>query len=131
MGDFWQAAAAAMISVIAVLTISKRCKDISQLLTVAVCVMMTLTAMSYLKPVVEFIRQLQSIAALDNEQMLIMLKSVGICVVGHIAASICADSGNAALGKSLQLLSASVILWLSLPMMTQLLQLLQQIMGEL
>jgi stage III sporulation protein AD len=91
--------------------------------------MVGVLALTYLQPVVDFIRQLQATAQLDDGMLEILLKAVGIGLIGEIASLICADTGNAALGKSLQLLSAAVILWLSLPLLTQLLELLQQILG--
>jgi stage III sporulation protein AD len=92
--------------------------------------MVGVLAFTYLKPVVDFIHTLQDTAQLDDAMLEILLKAVGIGLVGEIASLICTDTGNAALGKSLQMLSAAVILWLSLPLLTQLLELLQQILGE-
>lgn len=92
--------------------------------------MVGVLALSYLQPVVDFIRQLQTTAQLDDGMLEILLKTMGIGLIGEIAGLICADTGNSALGKSLQMLSAAVILWLSLPLLTQLLELLQQILGE-
>jgi hypothetical protein len=44
---------------------------------------------------------------------------------------VCADAGNASLGKVLQILASAVILWLSLPVFTALIELIQKILGEL
>ena len=59
-----------------------------------------------------------------------MLKAVGIGVISEIAVLICQDSGNAALGKGLQLLATIVVLWLALPLMQGLLELVQKILGD-
>ena len=67
---------------------------------------------------------------MDSQLLQVILKSVGIALVSEIAMMVCADSGNAALGKALQLMSTGVILWLSLPLMKSLLQLVQRIVGE-
>ena len=130
MTAFWQGAAAVLLTVVLCLAIGKQGKEAGLLLTLAVCCMVGALALSYLQPVVEFVRQLQSLGQLDNGMLEILLKTVGIGLIGEIASLICADAGNAALGKSLQLLSAATILWLSIPLLTQLLELLQQILGE-
>lgn len=130
MTHFWQGAAAVLLTVILGLALGKQGKEAGLLLTLAVCCMVGVLALSYLQPVVDFIRQLQTTAQLDDGMLEILLKTMGIGLIGEIAGLICADTGNSALGKSLQMLSAAVILWLSLPLLTQLLELLQQILGE-
>ncbi len=119
-----------LLAVILTLALGSNGKQSAMLLTIAVCCMIGVVAMSYLKPVLDFIRQLQAVAQFDNEMLEILLKVVGIGIVGQVASLICTDAGSAALGKSLQLLSSGVILWLSLPLLTGLLELVQQILGE-
>ena len=68
---------------------------------------------------------------LDSGTLRILLKAVGIGLVSEIAALVCADAGNSSLGKTVQLLGSAVILWLSLPLFTMLIELLQRIMGAL
>ena len=130
MTAYWQGAAAVLLTVILVLALGRQGKEAGLLLTLAVCCMVCVLALSYLRPVVEFIHQLQSIGQLDSAMLEILLKAAGIGLIGEIASLICADAGNAARGKALQLLSAAVILWLAIPLLTQLIELLQQILGE-
>lgn len=130
MTAFWQGAAAVLLAVVLGLALGKQGKEASLLLTLAVCCMVGCLAMTYLNPVVDFIQRLQEVAQLDGGMLEILLKAVGIGMIGEISSLICADSGNAALGKALQLLSAAVILWLSIPLLSQLLELLQDILGE-
>ena len=130
MTAFWQGAAAVLLAVVLGLALGKQGKEASLLLTLAVCCMVSCLAMTYLNPVVDFIQRLQEVAQLDGGMLEILLKAVGIGMIGEISSLICADSGNAALGKALQLLSAAVILWLSIPLLSQLLELLQDILGE-
>lgn len=131
MGRFWQLTAGVLLAVILGLVVAKHSKDISLALILAVCVMVLLGMIPYLEPVLDFIRQLQEVGQLDSTMTGIMLKAVGIGLVTEIAVLICNDSGNAALGKALQILSSVVILWLSLPLMRSLLETIQKIMGEL
>lgn len=130
MTHFWQGSAAVLLTIILGLALGKQGKEAGLLLTLAVCCMVGVLALTYLQPVIEFVRQLQATAMLDSGMLEILLKAVGIGLVGEIAGLICADTGNSALGKSLQMLSAAVILWLSLPLLTELLELVQQILGE-
>lgn len=127
---FWKGIGGVLIAVILGLALGKNGKETGLLLTLGVCCMVAVGALSYLSPVINFVRQLQSLGQLDSQMLGILLKAVGIGLIGEIASLICIDAGNAALGKTLQLLTSSVILWLSLPLMSQLLELLQEILGE-
>ena len=86
--------------------------------------------MAYLKPVIAFIQQLRSVGNLDSEMLAVLLKVVGTAMIGEIAALVCVDAGNAAMGKALQILTVATILWLSLPMFTALLDLVETILGN-
>lgn len=130
MGGFWQGAAAVLLAVVLMLALGKQGKEAGLLLTLAVCCMLGVLALSYLEPVVALVHRLQDMTGLDSEMLQILLKAVGIGIIGEIVGLICTDAGNAALGKALQLLSAAVILWLSIPLINALLELLQEMLGE-
>ena len=129
MTQFWQGAALVLLTVILALALGKQGKETALLITLAACCAVCCFAISYLKPVMEFIEKLRIVGDLDSESLKIMLKTVGIGLTGQIAGMVCADSGNSALAKALQILSAAVILWLSLPLMTRLLELVEEILG--
>ena len=120
----------ALITVILGLTLRQQGKDVALLLSIAVCCMVIAAGISYLSPVLDFIRQLQENTGIDPQFVRILLKSVGIGLIAEIAGLICTDAGNAALGKTIQILSTAVILWLALPLMGALLELVRKIMEE-
>ena len=127
---FIKVSSGVMIAVILILAIPSDRKEFGLLLSMTVCVAVAIIAVSYLKPVISFVRQLQEVGNLDPDVLKIMLKAVGIGIVGEIAAMICKDSGNGSLGKTLQYLSATMMIWLSLPLFTSLLNLLQRMLGK-
>ena len=86
---------------------------------------------AYLEPVIDFVQAAMTMGQLRGDLLKPILKAAGIGIVAEIAGLICTDSGNAALGKSIQLLSAAVILWLSLPLLQSLLELMQRMLGTL
>ncbi len=130
MEKYFQALAAVLLAVILILTLQKQGKETALLLSVLVCCMAGVLAVSFVRPVLEFIRRLQTIAKLDEAMLRTLLKVVGIAITSEVAGLICSDAGNAALGKILQFLASSVILWLSLPMLTGLLELVEGILGS-
>ena len=129
MEPFWQWIAGAMLTVVLGIALSKQSKDIALILTMVVCCMILLAAVSYLQPVLGFIKRLQDMGQLDDKYGQILLKAVGIGLVTEFAVLICNDSGNSALGKSLQIAATVVVLWISLPLMESLLDLIERIMG--
>ena len=104
----------ALIAVILGLMLRQQGKDIALLLSTAVCCMVIAVGISYLTPVVDFLRELQANTGMDPAFIRIILKSVGIGLVAEIAGLICTDAGNAALAKTIQILATAVILWLAL-----------------
>ena len=123
-----KAAAGALISVVLGLVLSKHSKESALLLTVAVCCMIAAATLSYLSPALDFFQKLKIIGNLDPDILSVLLKSTGIALLSEITGLICVDAGNAALGKVLQLLAAAVILWLSIPLLNRLIELLENIL---
>jgi stage III sporulation protein AD len=78
-----------------------------------------------------FVENLQSVGGMNDEYLSILLKVVGIGFLAEITSLVCADAVNATLGKVLQILASCVILWLSLPLLNGLIELVQDILGEI
>ncbi len=131
MDIFIKSTAGVLIAIVLILTLSKQGKDISLLLTIAVCCMLVSTAIIYLKPVTDFLGRLQSIGQLDSETLTILMKAVGIGLLAEITGLICTDAGNASLGKALQLLATATILWMSIPLLNELIELIDKILGAI
>lgn len=123
-------AAAVLLAVVLGLSLGKQ-KDIGVLLTMAVCCMVAMIAISYLEPVLDFLRELETLGDLQGDMLGILLKAVGIGLVSEIAGLVCTDAGNGSLGKTLQMLGSAVILYLSLPIFTAMLELIREILREL
>jgi len=131
MTYFIKAAGLILIGVVLCLILSGQNKYFPALIAISVCCIVSVAALQYIRPVLDFFTQLQSVGNWDSELMRILIKAVGIGILSEITALICADSGNAALGKSLQILTTAVILWLSLPLFTGLLELVSQLLGKI
>lgn len=130
MDYFIKAVSAALLAVILGIVLSKQGKDAALLITLAACAMVLMLAASYLQPIVESMRKLQELGGVDKGLLEILMKILGIGLLGEITSMVCDDAGNAAVGKTVQLLTTAVILWLTIPMIEQLLDLLQSIVGE-
>lgn len=131
MDIFIKSTAGVLITIVLILALSKQGKDISLLLTIAVCCMLVSTAIIYLNPVTDFLDRLQSIGQLDSETLTILMKAVGIGLLAEITGLICTDAGNASLGKALQLLATATVLWMSIPLLNELIELIDKILGAI
>lgn len=117
-----------LIALVLSQVLSKQGKDFSLLVIVAVCCMVMTAAAVFIEHILDFFQRLQLLGQLNSEIMEILLKTVGIGLLTEMTVLICNDMGNAAMGKSLQLLATAAILWLSLPLFEELLQLLESVL---
>lgn len=131
MGLFWKAVGLILMALVLGLALGKKGEDFRVLLTAACCAMVAAGAARYLEPVVDFLRELETVGALQGDMLGILLKCVGIGLAAEMAAMVCADAGNGALGKQLQLMASAAILYMAIPIFSGLLSLIQEILGEL
>lgn len=129
MDGFWKGAAGILMAVILVLAVEKQERPIALMLTMAVCVMTAITALSILEPVLELLAGLEAMAQLPSGGVDVLIKTAGIGMVTEILGMICQDSGNASLARMVQLLGTAVILYLAIPVVESLMELLQHILG--
>lgn len=131
MEGFIQAAAAVLLALILIMSLRCQGKDMGLLLSIFVCCTLGCLAAAYLQPVMAFLQRLQNIGSLDQEMLTTLLKVVGIAFLSEILSLVCADAGNGALGKGVQFLSVAVILWLSIPMLNALLELVESTLEKI
>lgn len=129
MGLYWKAAAAAVLAVLMVLMLRRQ--EIAALLAMGGCVMIVMAAVEYLRPVWALLDSLQAMGNLDGEMITIVLKAAGISLTTEIACMVCADGGSASLAKTLQFLGTAVVLWISIPLFTAMLDLIRNILEAL
>ena len=130
MTIYFRTIAGVLVAVILMLVLSKQGKDMSVLLGIAVCCMIFTVSVQFLRPIISFFDELKQLGDLDTELFEIIIKTVCLGLLGEITSLICNDSGNAALGKSIQILTVGVIVWLGLPMFRELISLISRILGS-
>lgn len=131
MNIFLKATAAIFTALILWLYLSKNNKEFATILTLVACSVVMLSAITLLRPVLDFIDTLQVTGDLDPDLLSVILKSVGIGIIAEFSVLICKDAGNETIGKALQILSTVVILCISIPVFERLLSLLDNILGSL
>lgn len=131
MDIFLKVTIAVLITAIISLILSKQCPEISLLLTIAVCCSVVIVMVSYLQPVIEFSRRLVQLGQLSTDMLNVLLKVTGIGIISQIAGLICSDAGNQSLSKILQILTIVVILCVSVPLLEEVITLIENVMGDI
>ena len=131
MAEFLGACGAVLLAVILIGNLNGCRKDMAALLSLTVCIMVALVALQYIRPVLNFVAELETMGNLDGDLVRILLKLLGIGLISEIGVLTCNDSGNASLGKSLQMLTTMVMLYHAVPLYRSLMGLLQEILGQL
>ena len=130
MGEYLRFAAAALIGLILVLVVGRQSRDLGMLLSLAVCVLLALGAMEFLEPVMELLNELKRLGELDGGAVGILLRCAGIGMVSELAGLLCADAGEGAMGRALQICANAAILWLSLPLLRQVLTMIGEVLAK-
>lgn len=129
MDYYWKAIACAIVSALLGLHMGKQEKELNLLLILAACCMAGTAALTFLQPLIAFLRQMQDMLQTQSDILQTLLKATAIALVTDMAASVCQDAGSGALGKTVSLLGSAVLSYLSLPLVTELLELIQEILG--
>lgn len=128
MEDMLKVTAGVLVAAMLTIILQGQGKGYVTLLIVAVVAMGACIAFSYIKPIITFLDRLQDISSLKNESLTILLKAVGIGLLNEFCGAICTDTGNTSLAKMLNLVSAVAIMWISLPVLEQIMELITDVL---
>ena len=129
MTEYLRFTAVTLIGLILALVLGKQSKELGLVLTMGVCALVSIGALAFLEPVTELLRELRDLGDLDGQALTILIKCAGIAVLSDLASILCTDAGEGAMGKALGLLSSGAMLWLSLPLLRQLLELIGEVLA--
>ncbi len=129
MDNVIKACAGALVALVIGLVLTRQGKDVALMLTITVCCMLLTIAVEHLTPVISFLNRLQEVGDLDESLISVLLKAIGVGFVGEITSLICLDAGNSAMGKTIHILTACGILYLSLPLFESLLDLIEEVLS--
>jgi stage III sporulation protein AD len=129
MEVFFRVCAIGILTALLTLVLKRSNSVLATVLAVVCSVAIGLVAIGVLKPVVEFLQELQTAANLSENLMKPLLKTVAIGILTQITSAICQDAGETAIGKMVELCGGILALYLALPLLTAVLSLLNQMTG--
>ena len=131
MDIFLKISSGVLVASVLSLVISGYCKDISLLLTLFVCAAVLIAAATYLEPIIDFAQRLIQIGNISQDYLQVLYKIAGIGLISQVSVMICSDAGNQSMGKVLQIITSLVILCVSIPLLEEILTLIETILGEI
>ena len=126
--NIFEVAVIALCAVILSAMLKKTSAEQGIMLSIAAVVLIMLLVIGNLSP---FIYQLEGMVSGNNSKYIaVLLKAVGISVVGQVTESICKDCGESALAYGVGIASKAAILILSLPLIAEIFEYLSVILGN-
>lgn len=122
-----QVAGLTVTAVLIVKTLESYAKEQALLLTLLLGITLTASAAAAMAPVLQRMNSLLTRGGLTEEQIALMSKAVGICLITEFAADICRDAEQAALCTAVLITGKVTLLLLSLPLIDPLLRTLQEV----
>ena len=112
-----KAAAASVLACAVCLLLKKNSPEMGLGLSIIVCVAVLMLGTGLIKPVLDFLSQVRSLSGLPSALFYPVVKCLGIGMCAKLIADVCKDSGQAAIGSSVESLGAVCAIYGALPLM--------------
>lgn len=110
------------------LLIKKNSPEMSLMITIAVCVLIICVFLSFVSPILEFLKNLADTAGISSSLLSPLLKAIGIGIVSKSASQICIDAGESSIAAFIEMTGTMLAIYVSLPLMSSVLELVKSIM---
>ncbi|MDD3831941.1 MAG: stage III sporulation protein AD [Clostridia bacterium] len=117
-----------IISVVAVITLREHNRDISTLLGIGCGTIILLSILDELFDVVYTFYNLAEKTGIDNQILTVFVKIVGVGYLTEFASDICIDADCKSIGQKISFAGKVFILLLSLPLLTNLIELIVELL---
>lgn len=107
----------------------ERAGALSMLLTMAVCIGAMAVLFRFFDPVLELAGRLRRLSGLGDTVTAPLLKVTGMGLLTQVAGGLCEDAGEKALSKTVELCGSVFAVYVSLPLMSAVIDLLETVLG--
>ncbi len=129
MGTVVQIGALAIVAAVLCVLVRTHTGALAVLLSLCASVVILLLSFQFFSPILSVLRQLRELTGLDEAATAPMLKVAGIGILTQTAASICEDSGEKTLSRSVEIGGTVLSLYASLPLISAVLDLMKETLG--
>ena len=117
----------ALCAVLFAALVQKTNKEYALLISLGTAAVLLLFLLERAGPVLQQVEDLAASGPLEGEAVGLMLRAVGITVVGQVVARLCKDAGESALAYTVELAARAAVLAAALPTLGRLLKYLGEI----
>ena len=129
MSTVVQIGALAIVAAVLCVLVRTHTGALAVLLSLCASVVILLLSFQFFSPILSVLRQLRELTGLDEAATAPMLKVAGIGILTQTAASICEDSGEKNLSRSVEIGGTVLSLYASLPLISAVLDLMKETLG--
>lgn len=79
--------------------------------------------------IISAVRAMTERAGIEEQNVMLVLKALGVCYIVQIAKDVCTDSGQTALGDRIDFVGKVTVIAMSLPLITQILSIVTQMLA--
>lgn len=130
MEQAFQIAGIAIVTALACCAIGGRSEVLSAVLSIAACVILLLLSFEFLTPIIDVFERLKTMTGISGAVMAPVMKAAGVGILVQIAATVCEDAGENTLRKSVEIAGAFLALYVSLPLLSSVLNLLEELLRK-
>ena len=121
--------ATAIVVVALIKLLEKTSREYAVFLSLAAVLLAIGAALASVQPVLDLIGELSGIGNLNADWVRILLKTLGICLLCQITASVCRDAGENSLAFGVETVCRFTVLVESLPLLQDLLDAIIRLLG--
>ena len=108
--------------------VKKSNREYALLMTILTAILILLAVFQQVAPFLEEIEAIAQSESFDSGYLLVLLKAVGITLVGQTTSSLCKDAGESTLAFAVELASKAALLLVSLPVLLKIIEYLSEIL---
>lgn len=117
-----------MIALILIIIIKQYRPEFAVYISIITGVLILLISLQKMSGIVTLIKGISEKAGINGEFLSILLKITGIAILAEFAVSICKDSGESAIASKIEMGSKVIIISMSVPIISSLLELMLNIL---
>ena len=91
-------------------------KEYTIFITIAVCCGVMISVFTAVKPVIELLETLLSGSTVEDSNIALLFKAVGVCYLSQFAYDICRDNGAEALATQAETIGKITVMLIAMPM---------------
>ena len=117
-----------LISLALILLLTQYRPEFALLASVTSALILLIYGIAKAGEIISAVRSLTERAGIDEQNVMLVLKALGICYIVQIAKDVCADSGQTALSDRIDFIGKVTVVAMSLPLLTQIIGIVTQLL---